>query len=337
MAVLCPEGPLAERLRAQGAAVTTGAFGPTAGVVASIVALRDTARALRPQIVHTHLAYADIVSAITPLPHGTRRFTTEHGIAGDDSVYHRSSTRASTMALIHRLRIHRFNGVIAVSQATRNAMQTKWHVNSYISVIPNGVDLPPDTERRTPRSVEGMRILALSRLAPEKGIPDLIRAFVEVVRKRPDATLTIAGDGPLRRSLNTQIRTLGLGRSVHLPGFLDAQRAMDNADILVQLSAWENCSYTLLDAVAAGLRVVAANVGGNKEILEPALLVDASRISDVSEKILLAPQGSISRISTVNTMTQRIGAAYTGQPCACREQTMACESSPTMPPECANF
>ncbi|RUQ40634.1 glycosyltransferase family 1 protein, partial [Micrococcus sp. HSID17227] len=62
LAVLCPEGPLAERLREQGAAVFTGDVGPDAGLAASVRTLRTAVRTLRPAAVHTHLAYADLAA-----------------------------------------------------------------------------------------------------------------------------------------------------------------------------------------------------------------------------------------------------------------------------------
>src|SRR5262249_31975296 len=86
LSILCPDGPLAERLRSVGARVTTGPVGPATGLVRSIRTVRHTVLALRPSVVHSHLAYADIVVAATPLPAPTRRFTTEHGIAGDDTI-----------------------------------------------------------------------------------------------------------------------------------------------------------------------------------------------------------------------------------------------------------
>ncbi|TDX81152.1 glycosyltransferase involved in cell wall biosynthesis [Rathayibacter sp. PhB151] len=277
--VLCPEGALAHRLRAQGSAVTTGRFGTAAGLAASVRTLAATAGALRPAIVHSHLAHSDLVSAATPLPRGVRRLTTEHGIAGPDAVYHRSGAQARTMALAHRARLHRFDGAIAVSQATRHAMREKWHAVLPVAVVLNGVDAPAahaaGAAARHPRPAGALRVVSLSRLAPEKRIDALLEAFAVLHGRVPGATLTVAGEGPLDGALRARASALGLGDAVAFPGFVDSARMLAEADVVAQLSVWENCSYTLLDAVARGLGVVATAVGGNPEILDRRSLVDA--------------------------------------------------------------
>ncbi|MBO0981017.1 glycosyltransferase family 4 protein [Microbacterium sp. SD291] len=283
--VLCPEGPLADRLRAQGSAVVAAPFGPDAGPLKSMRTLRRTAATIRPDIVHSHLAYADIINAWTPLPSGTRRFTTEHGIAGDDGVYHRSSIQSRLMALVHRLRFPRFAGVIAVAEATKRVMIQKWKVRQHIEVIPNGVDLPDGVEPRNPSTVTGMRVLSLSRLAPEKRIDSLLDAFALLRSEHSDATLTIAGLGPTADALRAQVARLGLADVVSFLGHINAHDAMDEADVVAQLSVWENCSYTLLDAVARGLRVVASDVGGNREIVGPRVLPPRFTTRDVVDAV----------------------------------------------------
>jgi len=284
--VLCPEGALADRLRAQQVDVVSGPFGPRAGALTSMRTLRRAAAGIRPEIVHSHLAYADIINAWTPLPSGTRRFTTEHGIAGDDGVYHRSSLQSRLMALVHRARFPRFDGVIAVAEATRRAMIQKWSVRQPITVILNGVDLPATEKTRTSEIATRMRILSLSRLAPEKRIDKLIEAFALVRRQRPDATLTIAGEGPLRQELETMPQKLGIAESVRFPGYVNADAAMAEADVIVQLSVWENCSYTLLDGVARGLRIVAPDVGGNREVLGTDGVISAVEPTAIAGMIL---------------------------------------------------
>lgn len=302
--VLCPEGPLVERLREQGATVIAASFGPAYGLFASRRTLTAAIREVKPAIVHSHLAYADIVSAVTRMPRQVRRFTTEHGIAGDDGVYHRSSLHARVMALVHRWRFRQFSGVIAVARATRDAMITKWRVRQPITVIPNGVDLPDGVVRREPDSVTGLRILSLSRLAPEKRIDCALRAFEYLLHAHPEATLTVAGEGPLRAELRE------IGSNVDFIGFADPDDAMAEADVVVQLSTWENCSYTLLDAVARGLRVVASDVGGNREIVSADSLVpDATRAQQVMRTVLDVRPGGPDPTS-VGEMCGAIGQRY---------------------------
>ncbi|GGH62980.1 hypothetical protein GCM10007359_13790 [Rothia aerolata] len=282
-------------------------FGTQAGFAASCKTLNRAIDELQPAIVHTHLAYADVVGAAvltlrkgrrltrrtTPLP---RLFTSEHGIAGNDAVYHGSTWRSRLMETVHRVRLWATDGKIAVSRSTAEQMRRKWGARG-VAVVYNGLDVAATASAveaaRVPAAPDSLRILSLSRLAPEKGLDVLIDAFALVRQQAPGATLEIAGSGELKEDLADQATSLGLGESVTFPGFVDPIEAMGRADVLVQLSVWENCSYTLLDAKAAGLAVVATAVGGNPEILSEEELVPSlaqldrqAAVDAVAERIL---------------------------------------------------
>ncbi|WP_271985779.1 glycosyltransferase family 4 protein [Pseudoclavibacter terrae] len=310
LVVLSPEGPLAAELRDRGARVAVGKFGPDFGVLASIRTLRTAAQRLRPAVVHSHLAYADVIVAATPLPPGTVRVTTEHGIAGDDQVYHRTAAKSKIMARVHGIRLRRFDRVIAVAEATRRAMIDKWSPSQDIRVILNGVD--PVEQPRPARSRQpSLRILALARLSPEKRIPQLLRAFRIVLDARPDAHLTIAGVGELDSELKALAADLGISESVTFPGFVDPEDAMADADVLAQLSVWENCSYSLLDAANRGMRVIASRVGGNPEIVAPRGLVDADDIDAVAAALLdEAAETHLDNWLSVGDMTHAVAEVY---------------------------
>ena len=280
---LTPPGDLPEALRDAGAAVLTEPFGPDHGTRASVTSLRRAVRTLRPAVVHSHLSHADIVAAMA-VGRGTRLVTTEHGIARDDLVYHRSAAKARVMAAVHAARLRRFDAVIAVSQATSDAIAEKWRPRREVVVIPNGVDgLPPVA------AGPGLRVLSLARLAPEKRLPALLDGFAALHREHPDARLTIAGTGEEVATVRAYVDRLGLGDVVRMPGFVDPDAAMAEHDVLSMLSVWENCSYALLDAAARGLGVVASDVGGNPEMLPDRCLVDAHDPTAVAAA--LAAQG----------------------------------------------
>lgn len=270
LVVLAPPGALPERLRNLGATVVEAPFGPDHGLRASVASLREVVRRERPAVVHSHLSYADIVVALAS-GRGPRLVTTEHGIARDDVVYHRSGAKARMMAGVHTLRLRRFEAAIAVSRATADAMREKWHPRIPVTVIPNGVGPVAPRPPRAP----GLRILSLARLSPEKRLPALVDGFAELHRSRPEARLTLAGTGPEQDALTAQVARLGLGDVVSMPGFVDPEAAMAEHDVLAMLSVWENCSYALLDAAARGMGVVASDVGGNPEVLPSTSLVDA--------------------------------------------------------------
>ncbi|MDU0347528.1 glycosyltransferase family 4 protein [Actinomyces sp. MRS3W] len=316
LVVLCPPGPLADALRAQGTPVLAEPFGPQAGLRASVGSLRHAVRTLRPAVLHTHLAWADIAAALAiPVSWPVRLVSTEHGIAapGHDAVYHASASRRRLMAAVHTARCERFDALIAVSRATADAMRVTWHPRRDIVVIPNGVDVVAARQARKP----GLRILSLARLAPEKRIGELLKAFSLLHRDHREARLTVAGTGVEEPALRRSVQALGLGDSVTFPGFLDAAAALASHDVLAQLSVWENCSYSLLDAVAAGLGVVATPVGGNPEILPTRCLVAADDLRGLAahleiQGLELSARPSLGSWPSVAQMCARVVDVYRG-------------------------
>lgn len=283
--VLCPEGVLAQRLRDLGVAVVVDDLGPTAGVGRSVRAVRAAIGTLRPAVVHSHLSHADIVCALAVVGTGVAHVTTEHGIAADDSLYQSSALRGRAVSLVHSARLRRVDAAIAVSESTAAVMRSKWGADSRVRVIRNGIDRPGHVAVHAPAST-GIRVVSLSRLAPEKGLDDLIAAIDLVRHRDPRVRLTLAGEGEQRTELLDDVRRRGLMDHVQMPGHVDPQELLDSGDVLVQLSHWENMSYALLDAVAHGLGVVATPVGGNPEIVGPQCLVAGSDHEAVAARII---------------------------------------------------
>ncbi|HET6967498.1 MAG TPA: glycosyltransferase, partial [Ornithinibacter sp.] len=161
LVVLCPPGPLPGRLRSVGAAVVTAPVGPEHGIRESVAAVRHTVGALRPAVTHSHLSWADVVTAVATVGVPTALVTTEHGIADDDLVYHGTRVRARLKALAHTARIRRADAVIAVADATARTVLAKWHPSrsTPVRVIRNGVDPLPDRGPRAP----GLHVVSIAR------------------------------------------------------------------------------------------------------------------------------------------------------------------------------
>lgn len=310
LVVLAPEGKLTERLEELGVTVVKAEFGPNYGFKTSFASLKKAIEQLRPEIVHSHLAYADVVATAvvnalrirSVIKRGTcvpKLLTTEHGIAGNDSVYHGSSWRSKLMETVHRVRLWGTNRAIAVSRSTADQMRSKWGARG-VELVYNGVDIPvvaaAVAEKRVPAE-GGPRILSLSRLSPEKGIDVLLDAFARLREEYPQAHLEIAGSGNLGEELKAHAKRLNLGDSVTFSGFVNPIEAMGRSDMIVQLSVWENCSYTLLDAKAAGLKTVATAVGGNPEILNADELVDRQS-PKLTEEVLQAMRRQLQKGDT---------------------------------------
>ena len=271
LVVLCPPGPLADRLRTLGTAVTTAPVGPEHGIRESVAAVSHAVGALRPAVTHSHLSWADVVTAVATVGRPTALVTTEHGIADDDLVYHGTRVRARLKALAHTARLRRADAVIAVADATARSVHAKWHPSrsTPVRVIRNGVDRRPEHVSRAP----GLHVCSIARLAPEKRIDHLLRSFALLREEHPEARLTLAGTGPEDVALRGLAADLGLGAAATFVGHVDPAPLLADADVLVQLSVWENCSYSLLDAIVHGLGAVASPVGGNPEILPTRALV----------------------------------------------------------------
>jgi glycosyltransferase involved in cell wall biosynthesis len=136
-------------------------------------------------------------------------------------------------------------------------------------VVHNGVEPIPIRARRTVR--EAFELLVLGRLIPAKGIDLAVEAFRRLYQDHPQARLTILGSGPLRSSLERQVRNAGLVEQVRFLAEVPHQQveeALDSASMLVLPSRVEGLPMTLLEAASRGCPVVACDVGGVSELIE---------------------------------------------------------------------
>jgi glycosyltransferase involved in cell wall biosynthesis len=283
--VLAPEGPFVDRCSRSAVPVIVAEIGPEYGLRTSVATLRRTIDRLKPDLVHTHLAYADIVAAATcPWRRGPVLVSTEHGISGDERLYQGASLHSKAMKMAHHIRLHAFDGIIAVSESTAEQIRRRWNPPARLPIhmIRNGVDPVAELGARPP----GLRISTISRLSPEKRLDATVEGFAELLRSQPTATLTIAGVGSELADLRLACARLGVDHAVDFVGFVDPRDVLGRTDVLAQLSAWENCSYTLLDAIAAGTGVVASPVGGNAELLPTNCLVSANQAGSIAARLV---------------------------------------------------
>lgn len=125
-------------------------------------------------------------------------------------------------------------------------------------------------------------ILGVGRLTRQKDFPTLIRAFANVRRRRP-ARLIILGEGEDRADLTALAKELGVSDDVELPGFRNAPAYMAGSALFVLSSAWEGLPTVLIEALAAGTRVVSTDCpSGPREILQDGRLGSLVPVGDVS-------------------------------------------------------
>jgi glycosyltransferase involved in cell wall biosynthesis len=107
-------------------------------------------------------------------------------------------------------------------------------------------------------------------LVPDKDHDTLIRAFALAAAQYPEAELWLVGDGPLLPSLQRlAAETAPLGKVRFFPGQIDLQPFFRRADVFVLSSIYEAMPNVVLEAMAAGLPVVATRVGGLAELVTP--------------------------------------------------------------------
>lgn len=180
------------------------------------------------------------------------------------------------------------DAVVAQTEAARAALGPA--LQRRCTVLPNPVPLD-DAPPRAPGG--GRRIVAMGRLEHQKGFDLLLRAFAHVAAERPDWTLTIWGEGSERAALERLSRALGVEHAVAFPGRTRGTReALREADLFVLSSRFEGFPNVLVEAMACGLPVIAADCpSGPSEIVRDGVdgwLVAPGDASALARAILVA-------------------------------------------------
>lgn len=182
---------------------------------------------------------------------------------------------------------------LAVSQHVASRLHDRFGVSKErITVIPNAVvisELPrPNASLRAELAGgDGTRpiVLTVARLDPQKGIVYLLRAAAEI----PDVVFAIAGDGPERDSLHALARSLGLEDRVRFLGHRqDVPALLAACDVFVLPSLYEGLPLSVLESMAAGIPVIATDIGGTREAVrdgETGTLIPACDASALASAI----------------------------------------------------
>ena len=132
-----------------------------------------------------------------------------------------------------------------------------------LSVVPNGVDTDFFKPGNNGRPKGPQVVLSVARLVPDKDHVTLLAAFSRLAGQHPEAELWLVGNGPRREVLKQQARDLSIaGQVKFLPATNDIRQLYHQADIFVLSSVNEALPNVILEAMAAGLPVVATRVGG---------------------------------------------------------------------------
>lgn len=232
--------------------------------IAAVRELRSLARVVAPDIVQINSSKAGVLARLALAGLGTRTVFTAHGWAfsgrgGAAGALYAGSEQAVaplTDAIVcvssHDLQLARERGI-----SPREGLH----------VIHNGVDAPLALPTRRPPG--GRLVLGCTaRLAPPKDLITLLDALAHPGCEAWE--LRVFGEGPDREEIERHRDALGLTDRVRLLGHrTDVAEQLGDCDAFVLITDWEGLPYSILEAMAAGLPVLATRVGGIPDLVVP--------------------------------------------------------------------
>jgi glycosyltransferase involved in cell wall biosynthesis len=269
VAVLTHSGPLEAELRRSGV--------PLAMIdkrwkldPAAYWRLRKLIKSLRPDVVHTWLFAANAYGRQAAVAAGVK-----HIVAGERCV---DPWKGPIQLSIDRVLARRTERIVTNSSGVRDFYAAQGIPAEKFTIIPNGIApfQPADSVSRGDllRELElpkdARLIGAIGRLWPQKRMKDLIWAADLLKSARDDSHLLIIGDGPQRWRLERYRDQNLVADRVHLLGERsDVPRILPHLDCLWLASEYEGQSNAIMEAMSAGVPVVATDIPGNRDLVVP--------------------------------------------------------------------
>ncbi len=224
--------------------------------------LADTMR--REKLTHLHNHFGDSSCTVAMLASELGGFTFSFSLHGPGIFFEPMHWR-----LDEKLKRALFVSNISHfcrSQAMIFCPPEKW---DRLHIIHCGVD--PDLVEPVTHSGRGTRLLTVGRLASVKGTPVLLDAVKTLLPNHPDLTLTVVGDGPERKAFEQRAVELGIGNHVKFVGYQSQSQVrerLSETDLFVLPSFAEGVPVVLMEAMAAGVPVVATRIAGIAELVD---------------------------------------------------------------------
>jgi glycosyltransferase involved in cell wall biosynthesis len=210
---------------------------------------------------------------------------------------------------VDALLARRAEAIITVSRAVEHELVSRlgWPAER-ITVIPNGVPIEPRLAER------GDLVGTLTSFAPVKGLDVFLKAAAELTATRPETRFALFGSGPESAALQALAHDLGLNGAVSFPGHVPARDALARLGVFVLSSHMENAPLALLEAMTAGVPVVASRVGGVPELVPAGtgLLVapgDPAALAAAIERLLADPALASAQADAARRHVERSGGA----------------------------
>lgn len=252
----------------------------------------------RSDVVHAHSSKAALLVRASALAAGKRRscVVTPHAW----SFWAVTGWRRRAVVIVERLAARACAAIVAVSRHEQyEGLRRGIGRADQYRVIHNGVDLARWAVERTP---DPDLVVMVGRLDLQKRPELAVRALALARRQRPAMRLVIAGGGSLAGSIRRLAEDLGVSAAVCLLGPCDhVPQLMTEAGCVVVTSAYEACSLVILEAMAAGVPVVAVRTGGIDEVVHDGVtgLLCGERPEEIAAALLA--------ISGNATLAQRYG------------------------------
>ena len=196
-------------------------------------------------------------------------------------------------------RLHRpFDRIHSISHFLKDQAVGYGADRTTIRVVPNGVDTdifspgPSNEELRDALELSNKRVLvSVSRLVPKNGIDIVVAALPLLLAQYPETVLVLVGDGSERRTLEARAEKVGVRGAVRFVGSVEHERTVDYlrlADVFVRPSRSEGLGSAFLEAMAAGVPVVATAVGGIPDFIrdgETGLFAESGSAESVARAV----------------------------------------------------
>ncbi len=239
----------------------------------------------KPDIIHAHVYFAGVSAVVLGWLYKIPVVITEHWTGFPMKLL------TTNNKILARFAMNRAEIILPVSESLKKAIEN-YGIKNKFQVVPNVVNsemfypLSNGSEKKS----EIKRILMVALISPKKGVPYLLKALHRIKKERQDFILDIVGDGPNRSEYEKQVDELGIGDMVKFHGLKPKEEVaqfMRQCDFFVLPSLVETFGVVYIEALSSGKPVIAANIGGPKEIIieEVGLLVLPKDIDALTEAI----------------------------------------------------
>jgi glycosyltransferase involved in cell wall biosynthesis len=247
----------------------------------------------KPDIVHTHLIHGDFYGIRAARSTGCRSIiSTKH----NDDPFRKNTV----IRMLERKMAASCFRITAVSDWLRDFVIHMGIPSEKVVTVRNGIPLhstaaEPSQELRDALGLaeDDTVFLCAARLIMQKGHAFLVEAFKKLSHKHKNVKLLIAGTGELEQNLKHQAE--GCGQISFLGYREDIEEVMHVSDIFVLPSLWEGFGIAFLEAMQAGLPVIASDVSAVPEIVtdnETGFLVPAGQVDALYEKMEMLAENS---------------------------------------------